>query len=485
MPTATGMRSHTHPRRPPGTVRGGLALALALAALAGADVVPTAQAGDATPACARDAALGADAAASACARGRTERVSVSSDGRQGNGDSGLGYGLALSAGGRFVAFVSAATNLVRGDTNGLEDIFVRDRKLGATNRVSVSSGGKQGNGGSRYPALSADGRFVAFESAATNLVKGDTNGAADIFVRDRKLGVTKRVSIATGGAQGDSGSVQPSLSADGRFVAFQSYATNLVPDDTNAEPDVFIHDRRTGVTKLVSVSSSGRQADSNSVPEGISAHGRFVAFWSFATNLVPGDTNDAGDVFVRDLRRGTTERISVSSGGEQGDGSSTANWITGDGRFVAFASWASNLVPGDTNGAVDFFVRDRRAGTTERVSVSSGGEQGDGDVYVDSVRRTITRDGRFVVFPSYATNLVPDDTNDQLDVFVRDRVKGITTRVSVSAAGAQGASGSVGGTLSGQGVTGAQGRFVAFESVAPNLVKGDTNGAADIFVRTR
>src|SRR5438445_496038 len=216
----------------------------------------------------------------------TVRVSVASDGTEGNDVS---LGSALSADGRFVAFDSAATDLVAGDTNGVSDVFVHDRQTGTTERVSVASDGTQGNDASFYSALSADGRFVAFDSDATNLVAGDTNGTTDVFVHDRQTGTTERVSVASGGGtqgNGKSGGffAFPALSADGRFVAFQSDAPNLVAGDTNGTTDVFVHDRQTGTTERVSVASGGSQGNGCSAGPVLSADGRFVAFHRPATN---------------------------------------------------------------------------------------------------------------------------------------------------------------------------------------------------------
>ena len=237
------------------------------------------------------------------AAGLTTRVSVDSAGNQANGGS---FAPAISADGRFVAFHSVATDLVGGDTNGVGDIFVHDRQTGLTTRVSVDSVGNQANGDSNFAAISADGRFVAFHSVATNLLGAgvDTNGTTDIFVHDLQTGLTTRVSVDSAGNQANDHSVLAAISADGRFVAFESFATNLlgVGGDTNGVWDVFVHDRQTGLTTRVSVDSAGNQANSDSHLPAISADGRFVAFHSVATNLVGAgvDTNGTTDVFVHD-----------------------------------------------------------------------------------------------------------------------------------------------------------------------------------------
>jgi Tol biopolymer transport system component len=403
----------------------------------------------------------------------TELVSVSSAGVQGNSSS---YGTpSISADGRYVAFYSPASNLVSGDTNGSVDIFVRDRQTGTTELVSVSSSGVQGNGSSYSPSISADGRYVAFYSLASNLVTADTNLYEDVFVRDRQAGTTERVSVSSAGAQGNSSSYTPSISADGRYVAFRSYATNLVSGNVNGYSDIFVRDRQTGTTTRVSVANAGYEGNNDSSSPSISADGRYVAFASLASNLVSGagDTNGVEDIFVRDRQTGTTERVSVSSAGTQGNGASSSPSISADGRYVAFYSLASNLVSGDTNGTFDIFVRDRQTGTTELVSVSSSGVQGNSA----SSSPSISADGRYVAFYSPASNLVSGDTNGSADIFVRDRQTGTTGLASVSSTGAQGNGASYTPTIS------ADGRYVAFYSPASNLVSGDTNGSADIFVR--
>ena len=407
----------------------------------------------------------------------TTRVSVATAGTEADAQSA---GPAISADGRYVAFTSEGTNLVAGDTNDAQDVFVRDRTTGATTRVSMSTRGTQGNGSSFGPAaISANGRYVAFSSLATNLVAGATGG---VFVRDRVTGATTLVSVATSGAKANGG--EPAISPDGRYVAFISEAGNLVAGDTNERPDVFVRDRIARVTTRVTVATGGAQANGDSRgPVTLSANGRYVAFGSDARNLVAGDTNERPDVFVRDGLRGSTTRASVATDGTQGNLNSLQPAISANGRFVAFGSIASNLVAGDTNGIVDVFVRDRIAGTTVRVDISSCGAQSahtDPDTTLeDSEHPAISADGRYVAFLSGAGNLVAGDTNVSKDVFVHDRVIGATTRASVATAGTQASQRSFGPAIS------ADGRYVAFGSDASNLVAGDANDSPDVFVHAQ
>ncbi len=402
----------------------------------------------------------------------TTRVSISSDGTQGNMDS---WYPAVSGDGRYVALWSAASNLVPGDTNGELDVFVHDRQTGQTERVSVASDGTQGNGYSSEPAISADGRFAAFHSAATNLVPGDSNDRIDVFVHDRQTGQTERISVASDGTEGNGGSVSPALSGDGRYVAFASSANNLVAGDTNDEEDVFVRDRQTAQTVRVSVASDGTQGSDTSYLPTISADGRYVGFVSYASNLVPGDTNGDSDAFVHDQQTGQTVRVSVASDGTQGNG---VVWdppsLSATGRYVAFRS-NSELVPGDTNDTDDVFVHDLQTGQTGRVSVASDGTQGNGP----SDWPAISADGRYVAFYSFADNLAPGDTNGTYDIFIHDRHLGQTERVSIASDGTQANDPSYHSALS------ADGRYVVFDSMANNLVPGDTNGCADIFVHER
>jgi len=400
------------------------------------------------------------------------RVSVSSDGTQGDRYSNYP---SILADGRFVAFGSNASNLVTGDLNGVRDVFVHDLQTHTTTRISVSLDGTPENGYSQNPSLSADGRYVAFHSYASNLVTGDTNGVADVIVRDLQTYTTTRVSVSSAGLQGDKASTYPAISADGRYVAFHAVATTLVPGDSNGVSDVFIHDLQTHTTTRVSVSSAGDQGDSGSEYPSISSDGRYVAFSSSATNLVTGDSNEDDDVFVRDLQEGTTFLVSVSSAGAQGDLDSSHPSISTNGRYVAFHSSATNLVAGDSNEDDDIFVRDLQEGTTFLVSVSSAGAQGDRI----SSYPSISPDGRYVAFHSFATNLVPGDTNDQSDIFIRDLTEGTTTRVSIAPEGTQTDGNSYNPSVSSDGT------WVAFQSTATNLVYGDTNAVSDVFVSSR
>ncbi|ABQ88453.1 WD40 domain protein beta Propeller [Roseiflexus sp. RS-1] len=406
------------------------------------------------------------------APGNTIRVSVASDGTQANGGS---FTPSISADGRYVAFASIAVNLVSGDTNGVQDIFVHDRQTGQTTRVSVASGGAQANGPSFDPSISADGRYVAFASLATNLVSGDTNNEQDIFVHDRQTGQTTRVSVATGGGQANLASSDPSISADGRYVAFESIASNLVSGDTNNTGDIFVHDRQTGATTRVSIGPGGTQANRGSLAPSISADGRYVAFHSSATNLVSGVTNGTTHIFVHDRQTGATTRVSVASDGTEGNSVSIKPSISADGRYVAFQSIATNLVSGDTNGTQDIFVHDRQTGQTTRVSVASDGTEGNSG----SNDPSISANGRYVAFQSQANNLVSGDTGFITDIFIHDRQTGVTTRVSIAFDGTEANNVSSAPSIS------ADGRYIAFESNASNLVDGDTNGTQDIFVHDR
>jgi Tol biopolymer transport system component len=376
----------------------------------------------------------------------TERVSLPGGGGQGNHASTANASqYVVSADGRYIVFSSDASNLVQNDTNQTTDVFVRDRLTGTVELVSANPSAGVGNGasGNSPMAISGDGRYVAFDSDSSDLVPGDTNGQRDVFIRDRNLGTTQLVSVGLGGAPSDGYSYTGSMSRDGRFVVFPSLASNLVASDTNASWDVFVRDLQTGTTELASVSSNGVQGNDWSAGGSISGDGRYVAFQSVSTNLVSGDTNGTWDVFLRDRLSGITTVLSVDSGGNLGTGLSGVGAIATNGHFVVFQSSSPNLVPGDTNGTDDVFLRDLSAGTTELVSLSTSGGQGNGL----SGSPFISDDGRFVGFMSYATNLVSGDTNGVADTFLHDCALGTTERISVSTTGVQGNAQSVGGWL--------------------------------------
>jgi Tol biopolymer transport system component len=403
---------------------------------------------------------------------QTKMVSVSSTGAPATSDCGVS---SISADGRFVAFWSYADDLVVGDTNGTLDVFVIDRATGVPEIADVDSNGVQANGGSAGGMLSADGRYVAFGSAASNLVPNDGNNFDDIFVRDRVGGRTWRLSVDSHGAEANLPSYPGGFTPDGRYLAFTSSASNLVAGDTNGAADAFVHDLWTGTTERVSVSSSGIEGDraSDGAPE-ISDDGRFVGFSSQATNLAGFDGNKASDAFVRDRWTGTTIRTSVSVTGGDPNRESFGG-VTRDGHFAVVASNASNLVAGDTNQSTDIFLRDLKLAKTVRVSVGTNGTEANGPSYSADV----TADGSVVVFTSQATNLFPGDTNGVDDLFMRDLRTGTTTRIvlppiSVSFMGA-------GTTLT------PDGSVVAFNGydnpgAAPILVSGQPYSYQEVFV---
>ncbi len=408
--------------------------------------------------------------------GETIRVSVASDGTQ--GDAGSSYP-SLSADGSIVAFLSSATNLVEEDTNNKIDIFVNDLNLSEVSLASVRTDGSQARTHSEFPSISADGNVVAF-SAFKGLVIDPFNpwDVYEVFVHNRQNGETIRASVASDGTLGWHHSSYPSISADGRYVAFVSLASNLVADDTNEVADIFVRDLYLEQTTRINVASDGSQANEGEInifefdKPSISGDGRYVAFSSSATNLVANDTNGARDIFVHDLQTGETTLVSKSSDGLQGDSRSDYPAISADGRYVVFSSYARNLVPGDTNLNSDIFLHDRQTNETFMISVSSEGTNGNNNSFFPS----ISADGRFIAFTSKADNLVPDDTNGEWDVFVHNRSTGITKRVSVNSAGIEANGGSAGPKISDDGSR------VAFTSGASNLVPDDTNNSVDVFV---
>jgi Tol biopolymer transport system component len=416
----------------------------------------------------------------------TVRVSQASDGTQADNRSKQP---SISADGRYIAFASDATNLVAGDNNGVTDIFVRDMSTGAVTRVSVSSNGDEANGASYWPFISANGRYVTFTSEADNLAGNDNNGFGDVFLHDMKTKTTELISVGFDGNSGNELSFWSSVSTDGQFVVFMSNATSLVTSDTNEAWDIFLRDRKASKTSIISLAYDGSQANSQSEYPMISANGRYVVFASDATNIVGNDTNGYRDVFEYDRATGKTIRVSLASDGTQTDNGTHvfAMSISEDGKYVAFASLATTLVPDDTNGVWDIFVHDRDTGKTTRISVASNGTQADAGSYGVS----LSANGRYVAFGSNATNLVSGDKNGVMDVYVHDIETGTTQLVSTASDGSQGNEASGFTVINADGIDlsygpaiSSDGKTVVYMSNATNLVPDDTNTSQDIFATT-
>jgi Tol biopolymer transport system component len=346
--------------------------------------------------------------------------------RNGGGKQAVGGSLdpMISGDGSVVVFASDATDIDPGcAVPGVMNVF----RQGVLERetlplcLSIPATGGPSDGDSLYPAVSGDGRVVSWASSASNLVQGDSNGMPDVFVRGAD-GVIQRASIATGGEPGDGVSSLSGLNGDGSRIVFMSEATNLVGDDSNGVSDIFLRDLARGETTRISMSSAGAQANGPSYGPVFSAGGRYVGFVSAASNLVEGDSNGKRDVFLRDLDTGKTERVSVATGGGQANGDSDYVSVTADGRCVAFQSDAGNLVPGDGNGNDDVFVHDRKTGETIRVSLTSKGKEARGAAFFP----VISADGSAVVFTSDAPGLTPtaDRKKDDPDVYLRRLASG-------------------------------------------------------------
>ncbi|WP_405730875.1 hypothetical protein OG885_14125 [Streptomyces sp. NBC_00028] len=391
---------------------------------------------------------------------RTERASVSTHGRQADGPSGRPV---LSADGRYVAFVSTATDLVPGDTNGVADAFVHDLRTGRTQRVA--------EGPATDVALSGDGRRVVVATAAA-LTRDDDNGLDDIYLVDRRTHRTERVSHGYPDVPPRYLlNYSPAISANGRVVAYTTSAPDAAPADTNGRDDVIVHDLRTGEDELVQYRTDGTLGEADSLGAALSADGRYVAFES-ADQLDPAhDYTHARNVYVRDRVERTTEQISRPTKYVYKESSFDSS-LSADARVFAFASNVRSLVPDDTNKVSDVFAFDRASQTTVRVSVAADGTQGDGA----SSGAYLSADGRRVAFVSAATNLVPGDTNGVADVFVKDLRTGAIQRVTTAADGTQPDGPATGGTA-------LSGHRVAYASDATNLVPDDTNGVTDVFAR--
>jgi len=397
----------------------------------------------------------------------TSRLNFRSSGEQ------LSAGItdvAVNADARYCAFSTADSAVVSGDTNGVADIFVRDTMTGAVSRVSVSSTGAQANGPSHSPSMSSGGRYIAFVSGASNLVSGDTNGVDDIFVHDRGTGTTTRVSISSAGLEADGPSSEPFINGNGRFVAFTSLATNLVGDDNNGVSDIFVRNLNSRLTECVSRAyNTGQIGNGHSRSPSMDISGLMVAFSSEATNLYAFDTNGVEDVFLRVW--GETARISRGNSMVQGNGPSYDPHLSPDGTYVVYASEATNFFTGDTNGVADLFIFDMIVFGTEHIEIAPAGSQPNGHSWAPK----LSYGGRQIAFVSAASNLVASDQNEVADVFVLDRQSGFTIMASRSSLGVMSSAESHSPQISVNGK-------VAFISSAGNLVPFDTNGVDDAFL---
>jgi hypothetical protein len=434
-------------------LKGGLVVALVIAAASAPSRVVAVDPGSATKA-------------------STIRVSVATGGGQANGSSGASK---VSANCRVVTFSSAASNLVPGDNKRHVDVFAHNVKTDRTTLVSRALGGERANGDSRPNGITPTGGFIAYDSSASNLVKNDDNDQYDVFVRDTSQRRSERISVPAKGGWGDGASFRPAISADGRYVAFDSFATNMVADDESGGFDVFVRDREIKTTERISIGLGGDEPDGESTGAAISANGRFVVFESGADNLVDNDGNGFVDVFLYDRETATTSLVSVDQDGMPANDLSVNADISANGRYIAFTSKATDLIADDTNGSIsDVFVRDRIAGTTQIVSVDSAGAQAMDE---GSLQGTVSADGAVVTFDSFSSTMVAGDTNGDPDVFVHLMDSGVTRRASVSSGGKQGNLGSVASAISDSGAC------VSFTTGASNLVKHDTNDASDILLR--
>jgi Tol biopolymer transport system component len=406
-------------------------------------------------------------------------VSATAAGIGGDGPSfsGTEKGLGVSANGRYVVFSSYADDLVPGDTNGQRDVFVRDVVRGRTTLVSVGAGGVQGNGESRQGSISADGRYVVFNSYASNLVPGDTNGAADVFLRDLRAGRTTRVSVGLNG-QADLDSWEPEISADGRHVAFTSSATNLVVGDTNNTQDVFVRDLATRRNERVSVTSDGQQLDVYSSSPAISGDGRRVAFVTPAQLVsVPSPPPNVDTLlYARDRTTKTTRAVSLGVPFDSRAFSVESIYPTfsSDGRYLSFTliSWLGigfDAIP-------NVWLRDLRTNRLELISADSRGHPSTavGPVF----RSGVSADGRYVTFGTPG-RMTAADTGDLSDVFRRDRKTGALVWITEAQDQTDpfgGRWGSVGPAIS------ADGQHVAFDSDDKQLAAGGGTSGLDTYL---
>ena len=341
-------------------------------------------------------------------------------------------------------------------------------------RISTDSSGNQANNSNSNPTFSPDGTKVLFTSSASNLVPGDTNGTSDLFVKDLVTGAVTFVNSDDFGNVANSGSYNPIFSPDGTKVLFTSSASNLVPGDTNGTSDLFVKDLASGVVTRVNTDDFGNEANSGGSDAIFSPDGTKVLFTSSASNLVPGDTNSVNDIFIKDLVSEVVTRVSTDSNGNQANSTSVYPIFSPDGTKVAFLSNASNLVPGDTNGQSDTFVKDLISGTVTRVSTDNAGNQASGQSFYAPV---FSPDGTKVAFFNNASNLVPDDSG-KVDLFIKDLTDGAVVRININHQEA----GWYPYNMGHLPIFSSNGTEIIIGNSSSNIVSGDTNGQADIFI---
>ncbi len=383
----------------------------------------------------------------------------------------------MTTDGRYVVFDSYTDGLVSGDDNGLRDIFLFDATLDTLELVSGGLSGADANNESRTPSISDDGRFVTFLSLATNLVAGDTNGFLDVFVYDRDLGSIERVSLTDLGGQITDGSASSAhISGNGRYVTYSSEGTDVMSggDLNSDDTDIFVFDRDLDTTERVTENTLGVQADNSSDNPIITPDGRYVTFISVASNLATGDTNGQYDVFVRDRNTDSTEAVSINDDGDFSVAGCDSSSISSDGRYVVFrCANSSDWSEGLPDGLDGVFIYDRNTDDISLISEATDGTAPDGNSY----NPFISGDGRYILFSSDATNLIPNDTNARTDYFIKDTLTGLISRISESVDGLE----SDGDTTKARTKLTENGEYSIFISGATNLVTGDTNDVKDIF----
>lgn len=406
---------------------------------------------------------------------RTTLISKTSGGDPATGASS--FARWISPTGRFVAFESFATNLPGTQGGTITQVYIRDRKTAKTNLISKTSGGDPADGGSSFdPSMSADGRFVAFESDATNLP--GASGYPQVYVRDRRTGKTTLISKTSGGAPATGGaSTDASISGSGRFVTFESAATNL-PSALTPSRQVYLRDRKTGRTTLISKTSGGDPANADSEDSFVSRNGRFLGFESQATNLPGGLGGTDDQIYVRDRRTAKTKLVSRNSSGQPADDDSEDVMISPTGRFMGFESFATNL-PGSIGPTYSqVYIRDRKTGNTSLVSKTSGGGLASGGY---SEEASISDDGRFVAFESAATNLPGALGGGSDQAYVRDRARGKTILVSRANDGSP--ADNTNDIPRNSSVLTRDGGFVIFDSFSTNLPGAIGPSAAQVYIR--